>query len=289
MTKRLLKKIVPSKIQDYGRAIIADMWQKRRLRRRKNLQVQVHLVEHCNLNCKYCAHFSPCAEEEYIDIASFERDIKRLSELANAKLDKLVLMGGEPLLHPHLTELFDISRRYFPKSPITCNTNGILLEQQNDDFWNNCSSNNIEIIITKYPIKLNMDVLLATAARHNAIVRYFDETVKDMWKVPLNIAGGREGGYNFSKCPQANWCISLQNGRLFTCGTIPYIRHFNKYFNQNFRVTDDDFIDIFKAKDINEILDFLCKPPPFCRYCNQKAIVHCLEWGVSKREISEWI
>ncbi|MDR2406625.1 MAG: radical SAM protein, partial [Bacteroidales bacterium] len=94
---------------------------------------------------------------------------------------------------------------------------------------------------------------------------------------------------NFSKCPQANWCISLQDGKLFTCGTIPYIRHLNKYFNQNFKVTDDDFIDIFRAKDINEILDFLCRPPPFCRYCNQKAIVRYLEWGVSKREISEWI
>jgi MoaA/NifB/PqqE/SkfB family radical SAM enzyme len=288
LVKKLLKTILPEKIKNYIRMTREESQINNRHRRRKNLQVQVHLVEHCNLNCKYCAHFSPCAEEEYIDIARFEQDIKRLSELTNARLEKLVLMGGEPLLHPELTALFDISRCYFPKSPITCNTNGILLEKQGDVFWDNCNINNIEIIITKYPIKINMEVLSAKAAKHNVILRYFDETIKDMWKVPLNI-NGKDADYNFSRCPQANWCISLQNGKLFTCGTIPYIRHFNKYFNYYFEVTDNDFIDIFTVKSLNEILDFLSRPAPFCRYCDQRAIIRHLEWGISKREISEWV
>jgi MoaA/NifB/PqqE/SkfB family radical SAM enzyme len=286
--KEVLKKITPSKIQKFRRNIIENIQTRKRLRRRKTLQVQVHLVEHCNLNCKYCAHFSPIAEEEYIDIVVYERNIMRLSKLTGGYLDKLVLMGGEPLLHPGLTAIFDISRRYFPKSLITLNTNGVLLKKQNDDFWNNCNSNNIEIIITRYPIKLDMDALRIKAAGHNVLLRYFVETVKDMWKVPLNINGGGGGAGNFSGCQPANWCISLQDGRLFTCGTIPYIRHFNKYFGWNFKVSDNDCIDIFKAKDIDEILDFLCKPVPFCRYCNQDDIVRHLEWGVSKKDISEW-
>ena len=29
--------------------------------------LEVHLAEHCNLNCKGCSHFSPLAEKEFIE------------------------------------------------------------------------------------------------------------------------------------------------------------------------------------------------------------------------------
>lgn len=42
-----------------------------------------------------------------------------------------------------------------------------------------------------------------------------------------------------------------------------------------------------KAKDIEEIVEFLNRPIPCCRYClpNQEEKI---PWGVSKRDISEW-
>jgi uncharacterized radical SAM superfamily Fe-S cluster-containing enzyme len=208
-------------------SLIRDFKQRKRLRRRKTLQIQVHLVEHCNLNCKYCAHFSPLADEEYVAIESFEKDFKRLADLTGGKLDKIALLGGEPLLHPRITSLFDISRKCFPHVLITCNTNGILLIKQNDEFWNNCKKNNIEIVITKYPIRLNMNELEAKANKYDVALRYFDETIKSMQKIPLDM-NGNNAEYNYSKCQQANWCITLKNGKLFTCATIPYIYNFNK-------------------------------------------------------------
>ena len=45
----------------------------------------VNLVDHCNLNCKYCDHFSPVAEEKYVDIKELERDFKRINSLVNVK------------------------------------------------------------------------------------------------------------------------------------------------------------------------------------------------------------
>ena len=47
------------------------------------------------------------------------------------------------------------------------------------------------------------------------------------------------------------------------------------------KVSEDAF------KDIEEIVEFLNRPIPCCRYClpNQEEKI---PWGVSKRDISEW-
>lgn len=41
--------------------------------------IDIHLVEHCNLNCFCCNHFSQLADEEYTDLVSFEKDMKQLA------------------------------------------------------------------------------------------------------------------------------------------------------------------------------------------------------------------
>ncbi|WP_252832299.1 hypothetical protein [Brachyspira pilosicoli] len=50
-----------------------------------------------------------------------------------------------------------------------------------------------------------------------------------------------------------------------------------------------DYIDIYKAKDYNEILQFLAKPVPFCRYCDVKKWKVVGNWRRSNRDISEYI
>jgi len=39
---------------------------------------------------------------------------------------------------------------------------------------------------------------------------------------------------------------------------------------------------------MDEILDYLCKPIPFCRYCDWRRLKTGVKWSVSKKEISEW-
>jgi hypothetical protein len=80
----------------------------------------------------------------------------------------------------------------------------------------------------------------------------------------------------------------MANGKLYTCCVIPYIRHFNKIFNQHLEVTAEDSIDIYKAKNMKEIVQFLGKTVPFCQYC---ALEHStkVSWELSEKDISEWI
>jgi molybdenum cofactor biosynthesis enzyme MoaA len=43
--------------------------------------LEFHLTDHCNLNCKGCSHFCSIANENYLSMESFLKDMKRLSEI----------------------------------------------------------------------------------------------------------------------------------------------------------------------------------------------------------------
>jgi MoaA/NifB/PqqE/SkfB family radical SAM enzyme len=250
----------------------------------------VHVADHCNLNCKGCDHFSPIADENYLDIDNFKRDCERIAVLTKNRVALIKLLGGEPLLHPHIIDILDITRTYFKNSHIIILTNGVLLLKQSKEFWESCKKNNIGINISSYPIIIDRASIEHLAKTHNVVLEYVGGQVKEMWRIPFDINGKQDIDFNIKKCFRFNKCIFLQDGKLYTCPMIPCIKHFNKYFNKNLEVTERDYIDIYKARSIREILKFLCKPVPFCRYCNFKeAITGGIKWSFSKKDISEWV
>jgi MoaA/NifB/PqqE/SkfB family radical SAM enzyme len=268
-----------------------------RIRPRKQLRIEVALVDHCNLNCAYCAAFSPVADEKYRDPAVFERDMARLSELTGGRLESIRLLGGEPLLHPNITDFFDIARKHFKYDVIQVVTNGILLLKQDTAFWQNCKKNGVLIQVSRYPINLDFQAMEQTAKSFDVSFGYansdlavpLDWHLKTMGRYTLDIQGKQNIKKSFAKCYQANNCINLLDGKLATCPTVFYAKYVSKQFNINMQVTENDYIDIYKAKNIQEIKEFLCKPVPFCRYCNVKGRVgEGLKWEVSKKDISEW-
>lgn len=46
---------------------------------KKQIRFIVDIVVHCNLNCKGCGHFSPLASESFLDLETFENDLRRLN------------------------------------------------------------------------------------------------------------------------------------------------------------------------------------------------------------------
>ena len=271
--------------------MIFNHMRKQSVERRKvktQLGFEVSVCDHCNLNCVCCEHFSPIADEAYLDIENYEKDCARISELVGGEIGWLHLMGGEPLLHPRLNEILEISRTYFRKGDIELVSNGILLLKQNDLFWETCRKNNIAVAVTQYPIKLDHKSLEQKAKEANVQFRYYFIGHKTMHKKPLDIAGGQNIGDNLKVCHKFNTCVQLVDGKLYTCIEMAYIKYFNRHFNQNLVVEEKDIIDIYKIKTKEEMFERLAKPVSFCRYCNIKETDFGIEWKVSKKEISEW-
>ena len=59
-----------------------------------------HIVDHCNLNCGGCSHFSPLADPWFEDFDTFKKDFLQLYDITHGNVGVIRLMGGEPLLHP---------------------------------------------------------------------------------------------------------------------------------------------------------------------------------------------
>lgn len=285
--KVLVKKLFPKKLLSIILWLYNINSSERKLKPSKLLKFEVHLADHCNLNCKYCDHFSPLADKKFLDTAVFEKDCKRISELTNGRIESLLLLGGEPLLHPDIGIIINTSRKYFKKCSIIIYTNGILLLKQNEMFWKSCHENRAVIAISGYPISLDNNAIKKKSTKYNVKIIFLTR-VKTMYKMHLDIEGRQDIGNSFKKCKRSNRCIFLEDGKLYTCTLIPNIKYFNTHFSKNLEISESDYIDIYQAKNVREILEFLCKPVPFCRYCNTNKYENGLAWGISKKEISEW-
>jgi hypothetical protein len=96
--------------------------------------LDVHVVDHCNLRCKACAHFSNCVENDTVYSPEFlYRNLKHLQTLV-PDIRRICILGGEPLLHPNLDEIIVATRDMFPYADLLLITNGLLLENVSPGF-----------------------------------------------------------------------------------------------------------------------------------------------------------
>lgn len=254
------------------------------------MRIEINLVDHCILNCQFCDHFSPIADEFYLDPKTFENDIKQLAHLSNGVLGGLSLVGGEPLLNKNICEFLKIARQYFKSTKIDIVTNGILLKN-NEKLWQALKEYDITLYVTTYPINLNFDEIDKKARDLNLKYKRFymfgtNATEKVSVHHPFKIDGNVNKN-DYIQCYHFNKCITLRQGKIFTCPIIPYSQHFNKYFKQNLQITAADYIDIYKAKTFEEIANFCATRSNFCSYCDvtkRKGY----PYAISKKDIKEW-
>jgi organic radical activating enzyme len=283
--KTALKRMIPKFLHKGCRNILNRLETKYK---EKTLYFQVHLTYHCNLKCKSCSHFSAISENKFLDIKKFENDFKQLSSLGQKKVRQIDILGGEPLLHQQINDFLSIARKYFRKAEIVLLTNGILLSKMSEIFWKTCSENKIIIYISYYPISLDLHDIKYKAKKYNVILEYnSNEANRIFGHFRMDINGNQDVNENVKLCYESKNCHCLDNGRMFLCYIPACIDIFNKFFNKNIPVHKDDYIDIYKAKSISEIIEYLKRPMPFCKYCNVKNR-DGTAWGISKKDIKEW-
>ncbi len=108
-------------------------------------------------------------------------------------------MSGEPLLNPNCKDYFAITRKHFPNVPIWLVTNG----KQNQEFWQSCRENAIEIHPTKYPIKIDWDEIQRICKEQGVVLKFFmdsDKKQKAMTKMILNPKGNSNPFQSFIGC-----------------------------------------------------------------------------------------
>lgn len=265
------------------------LYHMKNFQRVKGYDIDYHIAESCNLNCAGCLHFSSIAAEEYIEIGKLQNQIKILNNTFGSRLRCLKLLGGEPLLHPEINEVLTAARGACgDKVKILLLTNGILLSQMDQTFWNACRDNKIVIGISQYPIKIKYD-MLEELARQKCVefetFAYRDDFWK--WKISDKKLSTLRKWRNFFYCSLANKCHTYRDGRLYTCCIAAHIHHFEKKFGFS-GLYDVDGNSVSITDSENKIGRFLARPVPMCQYCLIEKKLSFQKWRHSKGEIDEW-
>lgn len=246
--------------------------------------VDLHIVDHCNLNCESCANFGNLVQEEVVyPFEQIKASLTRLHDLC-PNIAQINIIGGEPLLHPNWREIVPLVRKLFPYTTIFLVTNGILVKRLNVRDANIFKDNSVTFAITLYPpIKKNAEKL-----------------VEHLRTIQLPFVGGRrdfferrlthEKQFNmkqqFEKCGN---CNCLRGNMLGYCAIASYTDYYNKYFGEQI-LPEDSGVDLFSVNSGKELLDQLHRPLELCRQC-----VACVAgtqyvepWRQSKKLKDEW-
>lgn len=256
-------------------------------------QVQTHVVDHCNLDCVRCTHLSPLADRSfYLDKEEFERDIIQLSKLTGGDVEEYQLAGGEPLLHPECHVFPYIIRKWLPNTRIIIITNGTLFDRVGEEFYESCRVNRVQLWITVYPIakdykkiaeiltEKGIDFVMGNSGNT-------DNEPKEMWGVAYNLSGDLDGQKNFEEC--FGRCVMIRNGRIYLCTQGAYSDLFNQYFHKELPGPEENGVDLYEVNTLEELTNRLARKIPFCDYCDTLGRMPPIPWGISKKEIGEWV
>jgi hypothetical protein len=152
-------------------------------------------------------------------------------------------------------------------------------------FWQTCSSNDVLVKLTNYPIHLNYAAIKELAKTYRVQIK-IPKQVNAFFQF-ININGDSNPALSFRNCRAMYTTPFLRDGKLYSCSFAPHVHLFNEYFNQNIPVTENDSINILDAVTPQQVHHFLANPIPLCRWCKTKRPY--ANWTRSKGDISEWI
>jgi len=248
---------------------------------------EIHITDHCNLNCRGCAHFSNLCRPTFADLSDFESDMRGMASNFSA-VRQIYLLGGEPLLHPDVGSFVRVSREVFPRTRIYLMTNGTLVMKMPDEFWRALAAAQVVLLCDSYPIGLPVEDIDAKGEAFGVTVEW---TVprEEFFKIPIDPAGGHDVAASFSGCQGYNNCPIVRDGRLYPCAFVAYADVFRERFGiEGLSVGPADWIDIRTGGDPEAVAEFLRHPVPWCGNCDMGARSF-YSWGRSSRDISEWI
>lgn len=203
--------------------------------------LEIHVAHTCNLSCASCSHYS----QHHLGGIISLNELNEWSSSWNKRIrpTQLALLGGEPTLHPKLSDFIIQTKNLWPSSQLVLKTNGFflyrhsalrrVLTETETLLEINFHSNQSEYISKFSEILVHIqdwtDVAIffrdssGGTGYKNWTQRY--KGIGSSMK-PFTDGNPRE---SWMKCP-AKHAVTLFESRLWKCPPIAYLRLLPKYF-----------------------------------------------------------
>jgi len=90
----------------------------------------------CNKQCDMCSHRIKTSSFTYIEPESLDYVLSCFSKEYIKNVKKVLIIGGEPLLHPYYTKVLLKIKNKFPKAKCVVSTNGSYLDKVPENIFN---------------------------------------------------------------------------------------------------------------------------------------------------------
>ncbi|MBQ6118050.1 MAG: radical SAM protein [Clostridia bacterium] len=246
--------------------------------------LETEITEFCNLNCRGCCDFSNLAtEKKFYELEEFTRDFRRMAELFS-NIERIRLMGGEPLLNPRLKEYVRTAREIFPVADLRIVSNGLLIPKLDDDSLQVIKENRCKFDISNYPPTRKM--LPQIRQRLKAFdIRYdlgfpMNYFFRNILEHPADDPAPAYKNCIFSHCHMLN------HGTLSPCSYSQLTVRLNDAFGLNYTATD--CLDIYSDITGEEIIRRFSQPHEFCKCCGRGITPLRWQGGVTREKADKY-
>ena len=230
-------------------------------------QVEMHVIDSCNLNCRGCSHFSPIFQYQIPDFNDRIKDVMQLKKRVGS-VGKFYLLGGEPFLNSQIGDYSIEVSRIFPHAKIYIVTNGLLIPKTSEDVLEKISRSRAEVSISEYiPTKKVIGEVCDRLKAYNISFEIRSLDSKMNFNIPLSLSNQSKK----EKMCISDGCVTIWNGMISRCPTLMYIDYFNKHFGVELPSTGryslfDD------GKNGWELIEEMKRPVELCRHCVKNEI-----------------
>lgn len=250
----------------------------------EGIMIEIHLVNHCNLNCNSCNHFSPLAKPWFITKESLQNSLQLIKDnIPNVK--NLILLGGEPTLHPELLTLCRLTKEMMPEIEISVMSNGKNLTQVLKDSAE-YEQLGIHFAICDYPTHTN----------HDQVQELIEKGIGDYVNTRILMSSSLVNSINTLEDPILNFyncshhmlpCFTVEEDKLFVCPFASHSKHYFQKCKEQYPITKYDYLNIADIQGNIELLqDFIFTPKPICAYCRHASELR--EFKKSSKKVSEY-
>jgi hypothetical protein len=197
-------------------------------------RLEMHVTHACNLACESCSHYSNHSHSGNLELAEAEAWMSAWRR--RFSLGELILLGGEPTIHPQLPEFVRLARRCFPRACVTVVSNGFFLKRQPDLPRALAEIGNAQLYLSvhhdaaDYLARLQPGIDLAERWRSEYGVRVRVRNSFDGWERRYHGFGAAMLPYE-DENPRKSWeictarrCRQLFDGKLWKCSPVAYLR-----------------------------------------------------------------
>ncbi len=234
---------------------------------------ELHVTEHCNLRCAHCCNTSPYLSHKTLAPAAIASTLSIMSKVLHADVFKI--MGGEPLLHPEITEVLRVVKASGVGDMVRLFTNGLLLSTMDDAFWRELDHLTVSSY-TSAPVKPDHIRLIEEKAREFDVVLNIKPV--DAFSQVMHNAQRHDVAaiqQTWDHCWLRHRCLVARDGRFFICTRSAYLTDLHdrvaltEPFADPGRRRDEDSVAVSDPDLADKVLLLLNRSEPLhaCKFC----------------------